>query len=75
MAKLIVDESYTCSWAAKMFMLSTRTAAKWARRYRAEGQAGMLDRSSRPHRSPTKTSEAVKQHVVQLRWRKRFGPV
>ena len=75
MAKLIVEESYTCSWAAKMFMVSPRTAAKWARRYRAEGQAGMLDRSSRPHRSPTKTSEAVKRQVVQLRWRKRLGPV
>jgi transposase InsO family protein len=75
MAKLIVDESYTCSWAAKMFMVSPRTAAKWARRYRAEGQAGMLDRSSRPHRSPTKTSETVKRQVVQLRWRKRLGPV
>jgi transposase InsO family protein len=75
MAKLIVEESYTCSWAAKMFMVSPRTAAKWARRYRAEGQAGMLDRSSRPHRSPTKTSDAVKRQVVALRWRKRLGPV
>lgn len=58
-----------------MFMVSPRTDAKWARRYRAEGQARMLDRSSRPHRSPTNTSEAVKRQVVQLRWRKRLGPV
>lgn len=75
MAKLIVDERYSCSWAAKMFMVSPRTAAKWAHRYRAEGQTGMLDRSSRPHRSPTKTSESVKRQVVALRWRKRLGPV
>jgi transposase InsO family protein len=75
MAKLIVDERYSCSWAAKMFMVSPRTAAKWAHRYRAEGQTGMLDRSSRPHRSPRKTSESVKRQVVALRWRKRLGPV
>lgn len=30
MAKLIVEERNTCSWAAKMFMVSPRTAAKWA---------------------------------------------
>jgi hypothetical protein len=30
-------------------MVSPRTAAKWAQRYRAEGIAGMVDRSSRPH--------------------------
>ncbi|TWS17609.1 IS481 family transposase, partial [Tsukamurella asaccharolytica] len=75
MAKLIVEERNTCSWAAKMFMVSPRTAAKWAERYRAEGPAGMADRSSRPRRSPTKTPETVKRQVVRLRWRKRLGPV
>ena len=39
-----------------MFMVAPRTAKKWADRYRAEGSAGMADRSSRPHASPTKTS-------------------
>jgi hypothetical protein len=35
----------------------------------------MADRSSRPHRSPTKTPEQVKRQIVRLRWRKRLGPV
>jgi transposase InsO family protein len=35
----------------------------------------MVDRSSRPHRSPAKTPEQVKQQIVRLRWRKRLGPV
>lgn len=75
MARLIVEEHNTCVWAAKMFMVSPRTAAKWAHRYRIEGPDGMADRSSRPHRSPSKTPELVKRQVVRLRWRMRLGPV
>jgi len=58
-----------------MFMVAARTAKKWADRFRAEGAAGMVDRSSRPHTSPTKTSPPVMRRIVKLRWRKRLGPV
>jgi transposase InsO family protein len=58
-----------------MFMVSPRTAGKWAGRYRAEGPAGMVDRSSRPRTSPAKTPERVKRQIVRLRWRHRLGPV
>ena len=75
LAKLIVDDRWTPATAAKMFLVSPRTARKWAERYRAEGRAGMLDRSSRPHSSPTKTPEHVKRQIVRLRWRRRLGPV
>lgn len=75
LARLVVEQGWTYSTAAKMFMVSPRTAAKWASRYRAEGPAGMLDRSSRPHRSPNKTPEQLKRQIVRLRWRQRLGPV
>ena len=75
LARLVVETGWTYSEAARMFMVSPRTARKWAGRYRAEGSAGMADRSSRPHRSPTKTPEQVKRQIVRLRWRKRLGPV
>lgn len=75
LARLVVEDGWTYSMAAKMFMVSPGTAVKWANRYRAEGPAGMADRSSRPHRSPTKTSESLKRQIVGLRWRKRLGPV
>jgi homeodomain-containing protein len=58
-----------------MFMVWPATARKWAGRYREEGPAGMADRSSRPHRSPTKTPTHVVRQIVRLRWRKRLGPV
>src|ERR1700761_4618995 len=75
LARLVVESGWTCSAAAKMFMVSPRTAAKWADRYRIEGPGGMHDRSSRPHRSPNKTSEQLTRQIVQLRWRGRLGPV
>jgi len=47
--------------------VSTRTVGKWVKRYRAEGIDGLRDRSSRPHRSPQKTPEWVRQDIVALR--------
>ncbi|MCT2588338.1 IS481 family transposase, partial [Actinophytocola gossypii] len=75
LARLIVDQGWSCVSAAEMFMVSPRTARKWADRYRAEGKAGMLDRSSRPHHCPAKTPSAVTRRIVSLRWRLRLGPV
>ena len=75
LAKLIVEDRWTPSTAAKMFMVSPRTARKWADRYRAEGRTGMADRSSRPRSSPNKTPEHVTRQIVRLRWRRRLGPV
>lgn len=75
LAQLVVHEGWTYASAAKMFMVAERTAKKWADRYRAEGPAGMVDRSSRPHNSPNKTSSEVVRQIVGLRWRHRLGPV
>jgi transposase InsO family protein len=75
LARLVVESGWTYCAAAKMFMVSPRTAKKWADRYRAEGPAGMADRSSRPHHSPTRTPQHVVKQVVRLRWRHRLGPV
>ncbi len=75
LARLVVESGWTYAAAAKMFMVAPRTAKKWADRFRAEGPAGMADRSSRPHVSPTRTAPALMRRIVDLRWRKRLGPV
>jgi transposase InsO family protein len=75
LARLIVDQGWTHTEAAKMFLVSVKTARKWAERYRTDGEAGMTDRSSRPHHSPTRTPESVVRQIVRLRWRLRLGPV
>lgn len=74
LAKLIVEERWPVAVAAKMFMTSPPTARKWAARFRAEGPAGMIDRSSRPRSMPTKTPPAVVKRIVKARWRRRLGP-
>ena len=47
--------------------MSERTAAKWVGRYRAEGEAGLADRSSTPLESPNRTGEQRVQVITQLR--------
>jgi transposase InsO family protein len=75
LARLIVEDGWSPTTAAKMFMVSVPTARKWAARFRAEGQAGMIDRSSRPRSCPHRTPEDIKRQIVRLRWRRRIGPV
>jgi transposase InsO family protein len=72
---LIVEDGWTPSEAAKMFLVSPPTARKWAARFRSEGVAGMQDRSSRPRRCPHKTPDQIVRRIVRLRWRQRLGPV
>ena len=52
---------------ARELGISIKTADKWLRRYREQGRDGLKDRSSRPHRSPTATPEALKLAVLALR--------
>lgn len=75
LALLVVEDGWTYAAAAKMFMVSPRTAKKWADRYRSHGRAGMFDRSSRPHSSPNKTAPQLVKRIVALRRRERLGPV
>ncbi|AAT88228.1 transposase, ISlxx4 [Leifsonia xyli subsp. xyli str. CTCB07] len=75
LARLIVEDHWLVSVAAKMFMVSPVTARKWAARFRAEGTGGMTDRSSRPRSMPTRTPLPVLKRIVRARWRRRLGPV
>lgn len=45
----------------------------WVDRFAAEGEAGLHDRSSRPHTSPTRTPGSVEQAVLELRATQRRG--
>jgi transposase len=46
----VEDEGWSLAAAAEAAGVSERTAAKWLSRFRAEGDPGLLDRSSRPRR-------------------------
>ena len=47
--------------------IAARTARKWVDRFKAEGLAGLADRSSRPQRLRQPTSPAVVDQVIGLR--------
>ena len=63
----VIDHGLRVEEAAHAAGVSVRTAYKWLRRFREEGLAGLQDRSSRPHRSPSATPPAVVEQVVGLR--------
>jgi transposase-like protein len=54
--------------------VSRATAYKWLARYRAEGSAGLLDRSSRPRSCPSRTDPATEAAILALRRDRRLGP-
>ncbi|MEV7618497.1 IS481 family transposase, partial [Streptomyces sp. NPDC089799] len=54
--------------------ISRPTAHKWVRRWQAEGEHGLRDRSSRPHTTPHRTAAAVEEQVCRLRTERKLGP-
>ena len=66
-ARMVVEQGLTRKAAAAAFRVSEKTAGKWVRRYRAAGVAELQDRSSRPHRSPRRTSSPLLEKVLALR--------
>jgi len=58
---------------AKQVNVSRATGYKWVRRFRAEGAAGLVDRSSRPHRSPRQVPAEVVERIVACRAAEQVG--
>ena len=54
--------------------VSRKCVKTWLERYAAHGVAGLRDRSSRPHRMPTRTGPDVEDRIVGLRTQERRGP-
>ena len=76
--RLLVDrielEGWPIAHAAAMTGVSRQTATKWVRRYRAEGLAGLEDRSSRPHRSPRRLASEQVAAILAARHELGVGP-
>jgi transposase InsO family protein len=66
----VLDEGWTVQEASQAAGVSRRTGYKWIRRFESEGQAGLFDRSSRPHSTPTATSPRKRRRFEQLRRRR-----
>jgi transposase InsO family protein len=67
MVRRVVEREWSLRQAAAAACVSERTCSKWVRRYRAEGRAGLLDRSSVPRSVPHRTSEDRVEAIAALR--------
>jgi transposase InsO family protein len=63
----ILEQSWSLARAAEAAGVSDRTAGKWVARFRGEGEQGLLDRSSAPKSSPSRTPEERVQVIAALR--------
>jgi transposase InsO family protein/transposase len=63
----VVEQGWSITKAAAAAEVSARTCSKWVARYRSDGQAGLLDRSSAPGWIPHRTPEDRVEAIVCLR--------
>ena len=73
MVGCVLDRGWTVEATATRFQVDAKTVRKWRDRFLVEGDAGLVDRSSRPHRSPNRTPRAIRRRVIRLRRKRRKG--
>jgi transposase InsO family protein len=71
----VIGEGRPVSHVAKELGISRQCAHRWINRYRSQPDATLIDRSSRPHHSPTRTSSRREAAVVVARLLQRHGPL
>jgi transposase InsO family protein len=74
LARRVVEQEWTLTEAAAAAEVSVRCACKWAGRYRAEGELGLLDRSSAPVTVANRTDERRVEAIAALRRLRFTGP-
>jgi transposase InsO family protein len=74
MVRRVLEEGIALTEAAEAAGVSARTAGKWVRRYRAEGEAGLLDRSSAPRTVHNATPPDRVEAIAALRRLRLTGP-
>ncbi len=76
--RLLVDRVLVQGWAAvrvaEAASVSRATVYKWVRRFQLEGESGLVDRSSRPHRLPRQVPDSEERRILRLRMGMRKGP-
>ena len=75
--RLIVDrlqQGRSVAEVAAALGVTSRTVRKWRDRFATEGEAGLRDRSSRPHRSPSRLSIDRHAAIEALRRQRLSGP-
>jgi transposase InsO family protein len=74
MVRRVTEQRWSLTEAAEAAGVSERTAGKWVKRYREEGEAGLWDRSSAPASVPNRTPEDRVEAIAALRRVRMTGP-
>src|SRR3982750_2546787 len=74
MVDRVLQRSWTVRAAAAAAEVSERTCVKWVARYLAEGELGLLDRSSAPRAVANRDDEQTIQAIAALRRLRFTGP-
>ena len=74
LVRRVVQDQRPVAHVVRELNVSRATGYKWLARWRAEGRAGLVDRSSRAHRLPCKTAPAIEARVLALRSSRKLGP-
>jgi len=69
----VCDQVWAVAHAAKAQGVSRQCAHRWVKRFLDEGEAGLQDRSSAPHRCPTQTPVEVEEQILRTRREERRG--
>jgi transposase InsO family protein len=67
MCRRVVEQGWSVTEAAEAAGVSGRTCSKWVRRYRSDGEVGLVDRSSTPLSVPHRTPEDRVEVIAALR--------
>jgi transposase InsO family protein len=67
------EQGMPIAHVAKAMGVSRQCVHRWVARFDAEGEAGLWDRSSRPHRMPTRTAPEIEAVVLAARVEHRRG--
>jgi transposase InsO family protein/transposase len=70
----VLEDGWSVAAAAAAAETSSKTCGKWVSRYRAEGECGLLDRSSAPRLVANATDESRIAAIVALRRLRFTGP-
>ena len=73
MVDCVLERGWTIEATAERFQVDAKTVRKWRDRFLTEGDAGLVDRSSRPKHSPARTPYTRRRLVVELRRQHRWG--
>jgi transposase InsO family protein len=69
----LVGEGVRVTEVAERLGVSRQAIYDWIARHREDSEAGLNDRSRRPHSSPTRTAEAIERRVIEERKQWGFG--